>query len=129
MKNLIIGLFTLGALTLTLQAYDKTERRQDMQTMEVSMAQIQKGILSNNKKMILQGVENLKEVSNKIEVPQKEEMDYSPKYAKDQAIAIVKFADEIKEKTQKGHKHSAAASYTKVLDKCISCHNKLRKWK
>ena len=129
MKNTIIGLFTLGALTLTLQAYDKTQRRHDMQTMEVSMAQIQKGILSNNKQLVLQGVTNLKDVAGKIEVPQTKEMDYSPKFAKKQAVAIVKFADEIKEKINNGHKHSAATSYTKALDKCISCHNKLRKWK
>ena len=128
MKKVILGLLTLGTLSLTLQAYDKEQRKQDMQVMEASMAQIQKGILYNNKKMVSQGVTNLKQSSDKVEVVQKTAMDYSPKFAKQQALDIMKFADEIQKKMQSGHKHSAATNYTKVLDKCISCHNKIRKW-
>jgi len=128
MKKIITGLFTLGALTLSLNAYDQAERIQDMQTMEVSMAQIQKGILYNNKQMVLQGVENLKNASSKVEITSKSEMDYSAVFAKKQAANIVKFSDKIKENIEAGQKHAAATNYTKVLDQCISCHNKIRKW-
>ena len=128
MKKKIVGLFVLSIFALTLQAYDKKDRIQDMQAMEASMTQIQKGILYNNNKIVLQGVENLKQTADKIEITQKSEMDYSPKFAKKQADSIMKFADEIKENTKAGHKHSAAASYTRILNKCISCHNKIRKW-
>jgi cytochrome c553 len=128
MKKIIIGLFTLGVLTVSLHAYDQAERIQDMQTMEVSMAQIQKGILYNNKKMAIQGVESLKNASSKVEVAPKTEMDYSAVFAKKQAVNIVKFADKVKENIEAGHKHAAATNYTKVLDQCISCHNKIRKW-
>ena len=128
MKKIITGLFILGALTLSLNAYDQAERIQDMQTMEASMAQIQKGILYNNKKLVLQGVENLKNASSKVEITSKAEMDYSAVFAKKQAANIVKFSDKIKENIEVGHKHGAATNYTKVLDQCISCHNKIRKW-
>ena len=128
MKKIITGLFTLGVLTLSLNAYDQAERIQDMQTMEASMAQIQKGILYNNKKMVLQGVENLKNASSKVEVTSKTDMDYSAVFAKKQAANIVKFANKVKNNIEAGHKHAAATNYTKVLDQCISCHNKIRKW-
>jgi len=35
MKKIMAGLLILGALTLSLQAYDQAERIQDMQTMEI----------------------------------------------------------------------------------------------
>ena len=122
------GLFILSMLTLGLQAYDQIERIQDMQTMEVSMAEIQKGILYNNKKMVLQGVENLKQASSKVEVAQKTDMDYSAKFAKKQASNIIKFADKVKSEMDAGRKHGATTNYTKVLNQCVSCHNKIRKW-
>ncbi len=129
MKKVIAGLFTLGALTLTVHAYDKVERKHDMQMMEAAMAQIQKGILSNNNKMALQGASNLKEISNKIEIPQnKAEMDYKPKYAKKIAKDIVKYTDDISDKIEDNKLHSAASSYAEILNKCISCHKKIRAW-
>jgi len=128
MKKIMTGLFTLSMLTLGLQAYDQIERIQDMQTMEVSMAEIQKGILYNNKKMVLQGVENLKQASSKVEVAQKTDMDYSAKFAKKQASNIIKFADKVKSEMDAGRKHGATTNYTKVLNQCVSCHNKIRKW-
>ena len=128
MKKTILSLLIVSALTLTLQAYDNTDRKIDMQAMEASMAQIQKGILYNNQKLVSQGVVNLKQSSDTVEVVQKSEMDYSPRFAKDQAEDIVKLANEIQEKMAAGKKHSAASSYIEVLNKCITCHNKIRKW-
>jgi len=129
MKKLIVGLFTLGALSLTVHAYDKVERKHDMQMMEMSMAQIQKGILSNNAKMALQGAANLKAISNKIEIPQhKEKLDYKPKYAKKITKDIRKYIDEMTENIEDGKLHSATSSHTKILNKCISCHKKIRAW-
>jgi len=129
MKKIIVGLFTLGALTLTVQAYDKVERKHDMQMMESAMAQIQKGILSNNDKMALQGAANLKAISNKIEIPQnKAELDYKPRYAKQMAQDIIKYTDEISDKIEDDKLHSAASAYADILNKCISCHKKIRAW-
>ena len=129
MKKVITGLFILGALALTANAYDKVERKHDMQMMEGAMVQIQKGILSNNDKMALQGAANLKEIANKIEIPQhKAELDYKPKYAKKMTKDIMKEIDIISDKIEDGKLHSAATSYTKILNKCISCHSKIRAW-
>ena len=129
MKKVITGLFILGALALTANAYDKVERKHDMQMMEGAMVQIQKGILSNNDKMALQGAANLKEIANKIEIPQhKAELDYKPKYAKKITKDIRKYIDEMTENIEDGKLHSATSSHTKILNKCISCHKKIRAW-
>ena len=128
MKKTMTGLIAMGIFTVSVQAYGQTDRIQDMQTMEASMSQIQKGILYNNKKMVFRGVDNLKKASGKVEVAPKTDMDYSPVFAKSQASNIRKFADKVKENMEAGHKHGAAMNYTKVLNQCISCHNKIRKW-
>jgi len=122
------GLLTLGALTLSLQAYDQAERIQDMQTMEISMAEIQRGILYNNKTMVLKGVDSLKKTSLKVEVSKKDEMDYSAAFAKKQTENIIRYADKLKASIEANQKHAATSNYTKVLKECVSCHNKIRKW-
>ena len=129
MKNTLISLLLLSALTLSAQAYDQNDRRQDMQSMETAISLIQKGILYNNKKMALQGVENLKQASKNVEISPKGELDYLPSFAKSKTKSIMLYADKVKEDIEAGKNHTAAKNYTKVLDQCISCHNKIRKWK
>ena len=128
MKKIMIGLFTLCSLILSLQAYDQTDRIQDMQTMEIAMAEIQKGILYNNKKMVLEGVENLKKASSTVQVSEKTDMDYSATFAKKQAANISRYADKLKANIEANQKHAATTNYTKVLNQCVSCHNKIRMW-
>jgi len=128
MKKIIAGLVTLGTLTLSLQAYDQAERIQDMQTMEVSMVEIQRGILYNNKTMVLKGVESLKKVSRKVEISNNDDMDYSASFAKKQTANIIRYADKLQTNIEANQKHAATTNYTKVLNQCVSCHNKIRKW-
>ena len=128
MKKMLVTILTVGLFSFTLQAYDQIQRIQDMQTMESAMAEIQKGILYNNKDLVLEGVKNLKEASLNVEIKPKDDMDYSTSFAKKQSKNIMKYADKIKENIEDGRKHGASKNYTKVLKECISCHNKIRKW-
>ena len=128
MKKLLASLLTVSTLSMSLYGYDQMERIQDMQTMESAMSQIQKGILYNNKKLVLQGVANLKEASANVEVAPKNFKDYNSVFAKKQAKNIIKYSNKIKENIEADRKHGAATNYTKVLGECISCHNKIRKW-
>ena len=128
MKKIVAGLLTFGVLTLGLQAYDQAERIKDMQIMEISMAEIQRGILYNNKAMVLKGVDKLKKASHNVEVDKKEDMDYSASFAKKQAENIIRYADKLEVSIEANQKHAATTNYTKVLNQCVSCHNKIRKW-
>jgi cytochrome c556 len=129
MKKIVTAVMVMSVLSMSLYGYSKEERVKDMQTMEMAMAKIQKGILSNDDKMVIEGVDNLKKSSANVEVAPKWKMDYSPSYAKQQTKNIMKYADKIKSSIESDRKHSANSSYTKVLGECISCHNKLRTWK
>ena len=128
MKKMLTSLFVLVSMTLSLYAYNDSDRITDMQIMELSMAKIQKGILYNDKEMVMKGIENLKQASIKVEVEQEQEMDYSAKYAKKQSENIIKYADKVKANIEANQKHAATTNYSKVLNQCVSCHNKIRKW-
>ena len=129
MKKIVTSMMVMSVLSMSLYGYSKEERVTDMQVMETAMAQIQKGILSNDDKMVITGVDNLKKSTSNVEVAPKWKMDYSPSYAKQQTKNILAYADKIKSNIVEDRKHSATSNYTKILNECISCHNKLRKWK
>ena len=129
MKKTVTAMIVMGLLSISAYGYSKEERVKDMQAMEAAMAKIQKGILSNDTKMSLVGVEELKKASSTVEVAPSGFMDYSAVYAKQQSKNIIAYADKIKSNMEKNSKHSASANYTEILGQCISCHNKLRKWK
>ena len=129
MKRTVAAIMAISVFSVSVYGYSKEERVTDMQAMEMAMSQIQKGILSNNDEMVIAGADNLKKSSSNVEVSPKWKMDYSPSYAKQQTENILIYADKIKSSIKADRKHSASASYTKILGECISCHNKLRKWK
>jgi len=128
MKKVLGMLLMVSTVSMSLYAYDQTDRIKDMQEMEVSMAQIQKGILYNNQKLVLDGVAKLKKASVSVEIAPKEAMEFSERFAKRQSQNIMKYADKIRENIEANHKHGAATNYANVLRECISCHNKIRKW-
>jgi crotonobetainyl-CoA:carnitine CoA-transferase CaiB-like acyl-CoA transferase len=129
MKKIVTSMMVMSVLSMSLYGYSNAERVTDMQAMEMAMAQIQKGILSNDDKMVVEGVDNLKKSTANVEVAPKGDMDYGPSFAKQQSKNIMKYADKIKSNIEDDRKHSATSNYTKVLNECISCHNKLRKWR
>lgn len=129
MKKIVTSMMVMSVLSVSVYGYSTGERIKDMQMMEMAMAKIQKGILSNNQLLVIEGVDNLKKSADSLEVAPKGDMDYGPSYAKQRAENIMKHADKIKSSIEEDRKHTASANYTKILNECISCHNKLRTWK
>jgi len=133
-KNfIVIGLITLFSVTLNAD-YTDVERIRDMKTMEEAMMRIQKGLLTNDRHILSKGVNQLQQVTRKVEPPmdsntvlaQKETYKY--KFSRKQGEKIIHDAEDIKVEMNAGNKHSASKAFVKVLDECISCHNKIRKW-
>jgi cytochrome c556 len=132
-KFIAIGLITLFSSTLHAE-YTDVERIRDMKTMEEAMVKIQKGLLINDSNMLSKGVNQLQQVTRKVEPPidsnsvlaQKNTHKY--KFSRKQGEKIIQFAEDIRADMDAGNKHSASKSFVKVLDECISCHNKIRKW-
>ena len=133
-KNIIaIGLIALFSLTLHAD-YTDEERIRDMKTMEDAMVKIQKGLLINDKNMLSKGVNQLQQITRKVEPPVNADSvlahknTYKYKFSRKQGEKIIQYAEDIKADMNAGNKHSATKSFVKVLDECISCHNKIRKW-
>ncbi len=132
-KFITIGLITLFSTTLNAD-YTDEERIRDMQTMEEAMMKIQKGLLTNDKNILSKGVNQLQQVTRKVEPPVGKKSDFGEKnthkykFSRKQGEKIIQFAEDIRVDMDAGHKHSASKSFVKVLDECISCHNKIRKW-
>jgi len=128
-----IGLITLLSVTLNAD-YSDEERIRDMKTMEDAMMKIQKGLLISDRNILSKGVNQLQQVTRKVEPPLDSdsvlprENTYKYKFSRKQGEKIIRFAEEIKVDMNAGNKHSASKSFVKVLDECISCHNKIRKW-
>lgn len=53
---------------------------------------------------------------------------YKYKFSKKQGEKIIEFSEDIRKDMEAGNKHSASKGLVKVLNQCISCHNKIRKW-
>jgi len=133
-KNIIaIGLIALFSLTLHAE-YTDEERIRDMIAMEEGMMKIQKGLLTNNRHILSKGVNQLQQVTRKVEPPVDsnsilaQKNTYKYKFSRKQGEKIIQFAEDIKVEMNAGNKHSASKAFVKVLDECISCHNKIRKW-
>ncbi|MEA3434111.1 MAG: hypothetical protein U9R13_05970 [Campylobacterota bacterium] len=133
-KNIIaIGLIALFSLTLHAE-YTDEERIRDMKAMEEGMMKIQKGLLTNDRNILSKGVNQLQQVTRKVEPPINSNNDlvqkytYKYKFSRKQGEKIIQYAEDIKTDMNAGNKHSASKSFVKVLDECISCHNKIRKW-
>jgi cytochrome c556 len=128
-----IGLMTLFSVTLNAD-YSNEERIRDMKTMEEAMMKIQKGLLIDDRNILSKGVNQLQQVTRKVEPPINsnsvlaQENTYKYKFSRKQGEKIIRFAEDIKVDMNAGNKHSASKSFVKVLDECISCHNKIRKW-
>ncbi|AKF25575.1 hypothetical protein YH65_09440 [Sulfurovum lithotrophicum] len=128
MKKTFVIFMVLGILVSGLYAYSQDDRIKDMRTMADALSEVQRGILYNNKKLVHDGVESLKAASKNIEIAPKTDMDYSTSFARDQAKNITRYANKLNINMDEGKKHSALTNYTKVLNQCVSCHNKIRKW-
>jgi len=129
----MLGLMTLFTATLNAE-YTDAERIKDMQTMEEAMVKIQKGLLTNDSNMLSKGVNQLQQVTRKVEPPVDsnsvlaQENTHKYKFSRKQGEKIIQSAEDIRVEMDAGNKHSASKSFVKVLDQCISCHNKIRKW-
>jgi hypothetical protein len=132
MKKIVLTFLILGSFVLANAEYTKEDRARDMQVMEDSLAEIQKGFLYSNGDLVKSGLKALRDKISTIEPPvgntlfTKEET-FAYRYAKKQQEKIDKFAQGVEDYFFKGERNQALGEYTKILKECMSCHVKLRK--
>ena len=109
-----------------------------MTSMADGLMKIQKGILYNDREVLLAGVRALKRVQDgyltKHGEALKKYMPENPKFAMSLAKLseknIERYVRMMREDIFSKHDYSnIAAGYTHIVQECVGCHQKLRKWK
>lgn len=131
------ALVLLGATLLNAAPYTKQDRMKDMQTMAKAMGTIEKGFFYNNQELINQGTSTLIGTINRVQPPIEEEQEKNPlKKMMSRKVQvtnkIVKYINRksrtLLERSQSHDMHEATQAYTKIMQKCMECHYKIRKW-
>lgn len=133
-KLVLVGL--VGS-SLTAAQYTKADRMKDMQAMSDAMAEIQTGFFYNDKDRVFKGALKLSDTIRHVHPPVEEieEKDPMVRYMNDK----VKFSDKIIRKIDKktsviierfrdGDTVQALQAYKKIMESCMECHAKIRKW-
>jgi len=136
-KNIGKGIVIAAVMTASTYAsekYTKVDRIKDMITLENAMGKIQKGILyrSDNNKMVLSGIKDIKNVLHTIEkVEASDFLDneqlYAKKFAKKTGLLLEMYLDEMEDEVKRGNPDEVIHNYALVLRQCTSCHLRLRK--
>ena len=129
---LLVSILTTS--TFAVEKYTKVDRIKDMLTMADAMGKIQKGILyrSNDNKMIMSGIKDIKKVMYTIEkVDAKDFLDdeqlYAKKFAKKTGTLLEMYLDEMEDEVRHGNPDKVLQNYALALRQCTSCHLRLRK--
>ena len=131
MKRVTISIVLLS--TILFGSGEKNVNRvQTMQNMETALATIQKGLLYNNRNIVSNGVEKLKQNTqniNSFKISDIHKSQFKEKdFAKTEAKAITVLADKILKEFDSPDKSTILDTYAKIQNQCITCHKIVRKW-
>ena len=129
----------IGLLSTSLLAgeYTRADRVADMQVMAEAMAEIENGFFFNNKEQVVNGALKLSDAIRRVRPPleDKEEKDPLMRYVNEKvrfSDKVVKKIDRkaemIIERFKEGDINQALQAYKKIMNSCMECHEKIRKW-
>ena len=136
MKKASLILLTVASL-MQAAPYTKEDRIKDMRTMAKAMTTIQTGFFYNNPDIINDGATMLIDTIKNVEPPIEEVNSKDPleKYMNRKIQVTHKIVKYINKKTrvlleryQAGDPQQATQAYNKIMQKCMECHYKIRKW-
>jgi len=131
MKKIML-LSLLVSVTIYAQDTNQSKRIETMQNLELGLETILKGMMYNNKNILLKGVdeigENAKDI-NAFNVKNEKDRNFKPKkYAETQSKVITKLAEDILVAFNKGDKRRSLDNFKKLQNQCMNCHALIRKW-
>jgi len=135
MKKMLLVSVVLGSVLLMASPANKVENeeiKKTMQSLEVSMAYIQKGFLYNHKGRIKKGVTSLRRELKNIDsfiIENDKDIKFNAKeYAQKETKALDVLASGILENFEKGNKDQVLIDFQQMLNRCVTCHALVRKW-
>ena len=130
MKKMLLAIILLGSTMLMAETSEN--RQTTMQSLEKSMALIQKGFLYNNRDGIKEGVaslrEELKNINSFVIENDKNTKFDAKKYADTQTKVLEQLSSKILDGFDAGHKESVLSDYQQMLNGCVTCHALVRRW-
>ena len=136
LKRLVLVGVIVGSSLMAAQ-YTKADRMKDMQIMSDAMGEIQTGFFYNDKDRVIKGALKLSDAVRHVRPPIEEMEEKNPmvRYMN----AKVKFSNKIVKKIDKktatlierfrsGDTNQALQAYKKIMESCMECHAKIRKW-
>ena len=110
----------------------KTTEALTMQNLELGMGSIQKGLMYNDKSIVQKGVDAIKSNAKDIDafnIKNEEGKSFkAARYSKTEAKAISQLADDLIKGFDKGDKNRVLDSYRRMQQRCMICHEIVRKW-
>lgn len=133
MKKLLLIVALLGSTTFVANAgSDKEAIKKSMQSMETSMAFIQRGFLYNHRGRIKKGITSLRRELKNIDmfmIENDKDVQFNAReYAETETKALDLMASRILEDFDKGNKEAVMIEFQQVLNRCVTCHALVRRW-
>jgi len=130
MKKIFLVSILLGSTML--MANSSVEIKKTMQSLEVSMAFIQKGFLYNHRGRIEKGIDTLREALKNIDsfvIENDKNIKFNAKeYAVTETKALDLMASRILDGFDKGKKEEVLVDFQQMLNRCVTCHALVRRW-
>ena len=135
MKKILVTAVLLGSVMLMAapaQEKENEEMKKTMQSLETSMAFIQKGFLYNHRGRIKKGVTSLrrelKNINSFVIENDKDIKFNAHEYAEKETKALDMLASGILKDFDEGNKEVVLINFQQMLNRCVTCHALVRKW-
>lgn len=129
---LLVSLVLGSVLLMAAPAKVNVEMNKTMQSLEVSMALIQKGFLYNQRGRVKKGIASLRSELKNIDsfvIENDKDIKFNAKeYAVKETKALDMLASGILEDFDKGNKDVVLINFQQMLNRCVTCHALVRKW-
>ena len=131
MKKILLASILVGSVLL-MAGNTETNQINTMQSLEVSMSQIQKGLLYNHKGMLKKGITSLRAELGNIKsfvINNDKSIQFNAhEYAQKETKALDMIASRILQDFEDGKKETVMIDYEQMLNRCVTCHALVRRW-
>ena len=127
-----VALSLLACSLIWAKEGDNTLRVQTMQNLEAGMETILKGLMYNNKNIIYNGVNTIRENTKNIklfDIKNDEGVNFkAKKYSKAEAQVLTRLADDVLKSFKEGDRRGSLNNFKRLQNQCMNCHALIRKW-
>lgn len=122
----------LVSVVIYAQEADKKQSIQTMQNLQNGLETMLKGMMYNNKSILIKGVDEIKENTKEISafnITNEKDRNFKPKkYAETQTKVLASLAEDVLVSFNKADTRRSLDNFKKLQNQCMNCHALIRKW-